>query len=386
MTLKLSVFNLLSAVLSIYSHTTYGYKGFTQRMSDNKQHNKTPIKHCLVTGGAGFLGSNIAKALLKKGCSVVVFDIEPPKFSDDNMTYVVGDLRDEAMLNDAMKGVDTVFHTAAIICLLGGSAVTDSYRQRAYDINVKGTKILVDACCKNQVSRLIYTSSNNVTFNGTPIHSMDQSTPYATRVYDLYTETKIAAERYVLSQNGQNGLLTCAIRPGGIYGAESNYMLDTLVEQLKSGKVVAIIGDTNSVQDLSFIDNLVHGEILAAEALYSGSPACGKAYFITDDQPINNFVFFKPIFEALGYRLPKIQAPVWLLMPITRVLQWLHFTLKFPEPFLCPKEIDKAGITHFSSTKDARRDLGYEPIKTIEEATAACIPYCQQLLDSMKAR
>ena len=340
------------------------------------------IKHCLVTGGAGFLGSNIAKSLLEKGYSVTIFDIQAPKFTHDSMTHVVGDLRDHEKVSAALEGVDTVFHTAAIICLLGGSAVTPEYRKQAYDVNVKGTMKLLEAAQEKGVKRFVYTSSNNVTFNGTPLSNMNQSTPYATRVYDLYTETKIAAERFVLSQNGNKGMLTCAIRPGGIYGPESNYMLDTLVDQLKSGRVVAMIGDTNSVQDVSFIENLVHGEILAALALYNGSRACGKAYFITDDEPVNNFVFFRPIIEDLGYRFPKLKVPIWLLTPVSQLLQWCHFKLKWPAPFLCPKEIDKAAVTHFSSMKEAREDLGYKPLKSVTEALDACMPYCRELHNS----
>lgn len=341
--------------------------------------NKAQIQHCLITGGSGFLGGNLAKALLERGCKVRIFDVVEPKFSHENMEFIKGDLCDFDSVDAACIGIDTVFHTASIICLMGGSAATEAYRKRAFDINVVGTENMVKACQKQGVSGLIYTSTNNVVFNGTPNPNMDQSTPYATRVYDLYTETKIAAEKLVLEANGKEGLLTCAIRPGGIYGAESNYMLDIMVEELESGRLIAMIGDGKALHDNSYIENLVHGEILAAEAMVEGHAACGKAYFITDNEPLNNFIFFKPVIEGLGYKFPKIKIPMKLMLPVSIIWQWLHFKLGLPEPILSPKELDKTAVTHFASIKDATRDLGYTPLVTTAEAMQKVVPYYQSI-------
>ncbi|NRB39574.1 MAG: NAD-dependent epimerase/dehydratase family protein [Pseudomonadales bacterium] len=339
---------------------------------------KAQIQHCLITGGSGFLGGNLARALLERGCKVRIFDVVEPKFSHENMEFIKGDLCDFDSVDSACVGIDTVFHTASIICLMGGSGVSDAYRDRAYAINVTGTENMVKACQNQGVKGLIYTSSNNVVFNGTANPDMDQSTPYATRIYDLYTETKIKAEELVLQANGKEGLLTCAIRPGGIYGAESNYMLDTMIKELLSGKLVAMIGDGKALHDNTFIENLVHGELLAAEAMVEGHPACGKAYFITDDEPMNNFIFFKPIIEGLGYKFPRIKIPMAMMLPVSIVWQWLHFKIGFPEPVLSPKELDKTAVTHYASIKDSTRDLGYRPLKTVKEAMLQVVPYYQK--------
>jgi 3beta-hydroxy-delta5-steroid dehydrogenase/steroid delta-isomerase len=215
---------------------------------------------------------------------------------------------------------------------------------------------------------------------------MDSNTPYATYVYDMYTETKMEAEKRVRAANGKEGLLTCAIRPAGIYGGEKNYMLDRFVEEVASGKVLAAIGNPSAVHDNSFIDNLVHGHVLAAEALVADAAACGNAYFITDDEPMNYFEFFRPILLALGHRFPKFWIPNSALRPIMVVWQWLHFKGFAPPVMLSPKELDKVSITHFSNNKDALRDLGYEPVKTTAEAMEVCIPYCQELYRKLKAK
>src|SRR5690606_8931230 len=112
------------------------------------------------------------------------------------------------------------------------------------------------------VRRLVYTSSVDVCFDGSPLPSMNESLPYARRPKSVYAATKIAAERLALAANGVDGLLTCAIRPDGIYGAEPNELIDRVHEQLMAGRLQARLGSPQTLQDNSQVDNLVHGEIL----------------------------------------------------------------------------------------------------------------------------
>lgn len=347
-----------------------------------KAKNKTnTLSRCLVTGGAGFLGRNITKSLLAQGCHVTVLDRVAVDYEHENLHTIIADLSDTIALEKACVSVDCVFHTASIIELGGGSAAPDFYRQRSLDINVNGSKAVVKACQNAGVKRLVYTSSNVVCYNGKPVTGMDSETPYAHRIYDMYTESKIAAERLILAANGEQGLLTCAIRPSGIYGAESNMMLDKFVEECASGKLVAAIGTANAVHENSFIDNLVHGHILAAERLVEGNRCCGRGYFISDNEPQNYFEFFRPLIEGLGYRFPKVWIPMHVLMPIVIIWQWLHFKFGLPEPMIRPKELDKVCTTHISDCRESEQDLDYLPVVSVKEAMAICLPYCQQLHD-----
>ena len=101
---------------------------------------KATIKNALITGGSGFAGSHVAKALLDRGCKVRVLDIVKPSFTHKNLEFVTGDLRNLDDMIKSCEGVDTVFHMAAIINLLGGKGVTKEYQERGYAINVKGSK------------------------------------------------------------------------------------------------------------------------------------------------------------------------------------------------------------------------------------------------------
>jgi len=124
----------------------------------------------------------------------------------------------------------------------------------------------------------------------------------------------------VLAANGTNKLYTCAIRPGGIYGAEENEVIDRFYEQLKAGRLFARIGNGKAMMDNSQIDNLVHGKLLAALHLGESGNTNGQAYFISDGEPMNSFEFFRPLIEGLGHKMPALYIPGWLVLEFSFIL------------------------------------------------------------------
>ena len=162
----------------------------------------TELGRVLVTGGSGFVGANLVKALLDRGYQVRSFDRAPsPLPEQPGLEVLQGDICDPGMVAAAVDGIDTVFHTAALIELLGGASATEEYRQRSFAVNVGGTENLVHAGQTAGVKRFVYTSSNSVVMGGKRVAGGDETLPYTDRFNDLYTETKVVAERFVLSQN-----------------------------------------------------------------------------------------------------------------------------------------------------------------------------------------
>ncbi|HNP13921.1 MAG TPA: SDR family NAD(P)-dependent oxidoreductase, partial [Mycobacterium sp.] len=173
----------------------------------------------LVTGGAGFVGANLVKELLDRGYRVRAFDRVPsPLPPHEQLQVLQGDICDPETVATAVQDIDTVFHTAAIIDLMGGAAATEEYRRRSFAVNVTGTENLVHAAQAAGVQRFVYTASNSVVLGGQRIAGGDETLPYTSRFNDLYTETKVIAEKFVLGQNGVEEMLTCSIRPSGIWG------------------------------------------------------------------------------------------------------------------------------------------------------------------------
>ncbi len=349
------------------------------------------LGHVLVTGGSGFVGANLVTTLLDRGYRVRSFDRVPsPLPQHPQLEVLQGDITDAAVCTAAVDGVDTVFHTAAIIELMGGPSVTDEYRQRSFAVNVGGTQNLVHAGQAAGVKRFVYTSSNSVVMGGQNIAGGDETLPYTDRFNDLYTETKVVAERFVLSQNGsQNGgagMLTCAIRPSGIWGRGDQTMFRKLFESVVAGHVKVLIGRKSARLDNSYVHNLIHGFILAAEHLVPGGTAPGQAYFINDADPVNMFEFARPVIEACGENWPRVRVNGPMVRAAMTGWQRLHFRFGIPAPLLEPLAVERVYLDNYFSIAKATRDLGYRPLFTTQQAMAECLPYYVDMFKQMKSQ
>ena len=344
----------------------------------------TELGRVLVTGGSGFVGANLVTELLNRGHHVRSFDRAPSPLAEHaGLDVVVGDITDPESVAAAVEGIDTVIHTAALIELMGGGAVTDEYRTRSFAVNVEGTKNLVHAGQRAGVSRFVYTASNSVVMGGQRISNGDETLPYTTRFNDLYTETKVAAEKFVLSQNGEQGMLTCSIRPSGIWGRGDQTMFRKVFESVIAGHVKVLIGGADKL-DNSYVHNLIHGFILAGEHLVPGGTAPGQAYFINDADPINMFEFSRPVVDACGRPWPRFWVSGALVHKAVTAWQRLHFKFGLPQPPLEPTAVERLYLDNYFSTAKAKRDLGYAPLFTTDEAMAECLPYYVELFQTME--
>jgi 3beta-hydroxy-Delta5-steroid dehydrogenase / steroid Delta-isomerase len=346
----------------------------------------TELGRVLVTGGSGFVGANLVTELLDRGHHVHSFDRVPsPLPSHPRLTTSVGDICDADDVAAAVAGVDTVFHTAAIIDLMGGASATEEYRRRSFAVNVDGTKNLVHAAQQAGVARFVYTASNSVVMGGKRISGGDETLPYTDRFNDLYTETKVVAEKFVLGANGAHGMLTCSIRPSGIWGRGDQTMFRKVFESVLAGHVKVLVGGKNVKLDNSYVHNLIHGFILAAEHLLPGGTAPGQAYFINDGEPINMFEFSRPVVEACGAPWPTFRVSGRLVHFLMTLWQRLHFRFGLPAPLLEPLAVERLYLDNYFSIAKAQGDLGYEPLFTTEQALRECLPYYTELFDKMKA-
>ncbi|MEN4476847.1 3-beta-hydroxysteroid dehydrogenase [Mycolicibacterium cosmeticum] len=347
----------------------------------------TELGHILVTGGSGFVGANLVTTLLERGHQVRSFDRVPSPLPDHpKLQTVVGDITDTADVAKAVDGIDTVFHTAAIIDLMGGASVTEEYRKRSFSVNVEGTKNLVRAGQAAGVRRFVYTASNSVVMGGQDIADGDETLPYTNRFNDLYTETKVVAEKFVLTENGERGMLTCSIRPSGIWGRGDQTMFRKVFENVLAGHVKVLVGSKDIKLDNSYVHNLIHGFILAAQHLAPGGSAPGQAYFINDAEPINMFEFARPVLAACDRPLPTFRVSGRLVHKAMMAWQWLHFKFGIPEPLIEPLAVERLYLNNYFSVAKAERDLGYRPLFTTEQAMAECLPYYTDLFHQMASK
>ncbi|XP_002711704.1 short-chain dehydrogenase/reductase family 42E member 1 [Oryctolagus cuniculus] len=333
---------------------------------------RSPKEVVLITGGSGYFGFRLAHALNQKGVHVILFDVHSPAQTlPEGVRFMAGDIRCLSDLEKAFQDahIACVFHIASY----GMSGREQLNRRRIEEVNVGGTENILRVCRRTGVPRLVYTSTFNVVFGGQVIRNGDESLPYLPlHLYpDHYSRTKSIAEKKVLEANGmaleggQGVLRTCAVRPAGIYGPGEQRHLPRIVSYLERGLFKFVYGDPKSLVEFVHVDNLVQAHILASEALKAdkGHVASGQPYFISDGKPVNNFEFFRPLVEGLGYPFPSIRLPLTLIYCFAFLTEIAHFLLgrlyNF-QPFLTCAEVYKTGVTHYCSLEKAKKELGYE--------------------------
>uniref|UniRef100_A0A8C9VNA7 Sterol-4-alpha-carboxylate 3-dehydrogenase, decarboxylating n=1 Tax=Scleropages formosus TaxID=113540 RepID=A0A8C9VNA7_SCLFO len=321
-------------------------------------------KRCAVIGGSGFLGRHLVEQLVARGYSVSVFDMRQ-SYELQGVTFHLGDLCDKQALLSALQGVSLVFHCAS-------PAPASDDRALFQRVNVDGTRTVLQACREAGVQKLVLTSSASVVFEGRDIKDGKEDLPYAKKPIDCYTETKIQQEKLVLDAcDKEKGFLTVAIRPHGIFGPRDPQLVPTLVEMARGGKMKFIIGDGSNLVDFTFVENVVHGHILAAELLRPESPLCGQAYHITNDEPVRFWDFMSQVLVGLGYDAPRYHLPYWLVYGLALLL-WLLALLLRPvlrlQPTFTPMRVALAGTHHYYSCSRAKRDMGYKPLVGLQEA------------------
>lgn len=230
----------------------------------------------LITGGAGFIGSNIAETLMKKGHFVRVLDnffsgkepnLEFAKgLGKDKFQLLRGDIRDKAVAEKACEGIDAVLHQAAL------KSVPQSLKEPAdyNDVNIGGLLTMLQAAQKKNVKRFVFASSSAVYGDSTEMPQRETQYPCAMSPYAV---TKLTGEYYlrVFSQNF--GLETVALRYFNVFGPkqakddEYAVVIPKFIACLQADKPTPIFGDGGQSRDFVYIDNVVAANILAATVL-----------------------------------------------------------------------------------------------------------------------
>jgi nucleoside-diphosphate-sugar epimerase len=319
----------------------------------------------LIIGGAGFLGAALASELKKRGVSVRVFDLLP--HPDPSIPTHIGDLRDKAQVREACTGVDTVFQTASLVDWGSRS------RDRLYAVNVKGNRNVISVCQELGVPKLVYTSSIDVVFDGHPVANGDESLPYPANHLDHYGHSKMLAEQEVLAANGQHGLRTCALRTAGIYGPGDRHRLPSILKAARSGQNIRL-GDGSAKFGHVYVTNVVHAHILAAQAL--DGPAAGQAYFIGDHPPGNFFDFFTPYLAAFGFPPAKTSIPYRVAYMLAILMETVaRLGIGPSTPTLTRYVVASTCVDFYFSHDKAKRELGYQPVVSLEQAQAETLAW-----------
>ena len=325
----------------------------------------------LVTGGGGFLGSRIVTMLHDRGDEVTALGRSSyPLLDEMGITTIKADVRDAQAMTRACVGMDVVFHTAALAGIWGP-------KETYYQINTVGTRNVIHACRENGVSRLVYTSTPSVAMGEGPIRGLTESAPPPKRYLTHYAESKAIAEREVLRANGSD-LATVALRPHLIWGPGDPHLIPRVIDRARRGKLIRV-GDGCNLVDITYIDNaagahLKAGDALASEASGSGSGCAGRAYFITNGQPLRLWDWFAGILEAVQVQPVKRSMSYRKAFFVGKCLEGIFGALRIRrEPLMTRFLAGQLGLDHHFDISAARRDIGYTVDVSIEEGTRRLI-------------
>lgn len=324
----------------------------------------------LVTGGGGFLGSHLVRALLARGDEVrILARGSYPELESLGAEACRGDIGDEAITATACEGRDVVFHTAA---LAGGWGDPAAF----HAVNVVGTSNVVAGCRAAGVPALVYTSTPSVVHAGGDIEGGDESLPYAERFTASYPRTKAEAERLVRKASDER-LATVSIRPHFIWGPGDRHLLPRLLDRARAGKLRRV-GSRDPLVDTVYIDNCVDAHLLAADRLLEGKPLGGRVYFVSDGTPVGVWTMAERMLAAAGAGPIRGSVPSWLAWGAGAVLEAAHFLARSErEPLMTRFGASQLAHAQWFDIGAARNDLGYEPRVSREEGLARLAAWCR---------
>ena len=363
------------------------------------------LSRVLVTGGTGFLGRRLVERLLAAGRSVTILGRTPaPDLEKRGVRFIRASLDDASAVQAACAGITTIFHTAAKVGVWG--RYDDFFRT-----NVLGTRALLAGASEHGVRHFIHTSTPSVVYNGHALVGADESLPLTTACPSPYPLTKAIAEREVLAAHSSS-LRTVALRPHLIWGVGDPHLVPRVLARARTGRL-RIVGDGKNQVDMVHVENAVDAHLLAEHALtqchllsdtldiaeknqchligdtrggetmraepgqhpaMSPPSVGGRAYFITNGEPVYLWAWINELLVALGE--PPVTRKISLRTASTLgafcETAWRLFPLRGEPPMtrFIAAELAK---DHWFDLTAARRDLGYTPRISMAAGTAELV-------------
>lgn len=315
----------------------------------------------LVTGGGGFLGRAIINRFIQRGDDVCSYSRgNYPDLEKIGVKTIQGDLANYEATSRACSGCDAVIHTAALVPTVAGSS-TDFVAA-----NVTGTDAIIKGCRDNNINKLVFTSSPSVIFSGNDLCGVDETMPYPKKYDSPYSKTKSLAEQNVLAANDIS-LATVALRPHLVWGPGDTHLVPQIAARSFSGRLRQI-GNGPYVIDTTYIDNAADAHIQVLDRLIPGQAPAGKAYFISQGEPIDLWEMVNQLLVISGAPIVTRKIPRWVALAIATAVEILYKSLRIKAaPPITKFLVQEISSSHWFNIDAAKNDFGYQPRISTEE-------------------
>ncbi|HZC04817.1 MAG TPA: NAD-dependent epimerase/dehydratase family protein [Ktedonobacterales bacterium] len=311
----------------------------------------------LITGGNGFLGHNLIQALQARGDRVRVLAL--PQENTDwlearGVRVFRGDIRTVAVLTEPMRGVDGVFHLAA---MLGAWRSMREYR----DVNVTGTEHVCRAALAAGVKRLVHISSAMVydMSVGRPVNEEDPLQPLDEPYCMSKAEGDVLVQRLIAWEH----LPAVILRPGTLFGPGDRLNFGRIADRVKAGKMI-VIGSGDNAVPFVYVDDMVNALLLAMDV----ERAVGQVYNIGNDHPLSQAELYNTIAREIGASPVRIHVPYNPLYAAAAVAERVaNLTNNRILPPVTRHGVKLYGANNLLSIDKARRELGYAPTTPLRE-------------------
>ena len=316
----------------------------------------------LITGGAGLIGSHIADQLLDEGVAEIVVIDNFTRGREENLaaarasgrlTLVAGDIRDRALLERLMQGIDTVFHMAALRI----TQCADEPRL-AIDVLVNGTFNVLEAAVHARVRKVIAASSASVYGLAERFPTAEDHHPYDNRT--LYGSAKLFNEGLLRTCHDQHGLDYVVLRYFNVYGPRMDThgayteVLIRWMERIRSGQSPAIFGDGTQTMDFVHVADIARANVLAAKAAVTD-----RVYNIGSGTETSLNDLARQLLDVMGSAAAVEYAPARKVNPVSR---------------------------RVADTRRAKQDLGFETRVPLDEGLRSLVQWWQQERDTAVRR
>ncbi len=308
----------------------------------------------LVTGATSLLGRTVALQLAARGDDVTTLQRGS---GPAELRQVRGDIRDPVTVDRACRGQDGVVHLAALVA-------PRARWSDAYGVNVLGTRNLLDAAA--HVERFVHISTPSVAFHDAPSRAAGaEAADYSGN--DAYARSKAIAERLVLRRTSELGRTTVILRPHLVWGPGDTQLVGRIVDRARAGRLVLPDGG-RALVDSTYLDDAAAAIVAGVDACRPASPALGRPWVVTGDDPRPVRELLCGIVEAAGLEFRPRSVPAPLAAWLGRAVDAVWSGVEPPVTHFAARQLS---VAHWFDQREVHAVLGWRPTTSVDQGLAA---------------